>query len=66
LENSGNIRKGQAREKILTLSPGLALSFSGKKLLPLSGSHLLIFDLLPAQALDLFEELGYFVRHGGL
>lgn len=53
------------RNRRLTLSPGLALSFRGKKLLPLSRSHLLIFDLLPAQALDLLEELGYFVRHGG-
>ena len=54
------------KNKALTLSSGLALSFGSKKLLPLSGPHLIVFNLLPAQALDLLEKLGYFVRHGGI
>lgn len=54
------------RTKALTLSSSLALPFGSKKLLALSGSHLVVLNLLPPQALDLLEKLGYFVRHGGI
>lgn len=47
----------------LAFSTGLALSLGSQKLFSLAGSHLIIFNLLAAQALDLLEKLRHFVGH---
>lgn len=41
----------------LTFSSSLALSLRSKKLFPLTGSNLVVFDLPVAQAADLLEKL---------
>jgi hypothetical protein len=56
-------RKKQQSLGGLTLSPGLPLPLGSQILLELAGADLVLLNLLASEALDGFEELGYFVGH---
>jgi hypothetical protein len=49
---------------LLTFTTGLSFSLCSQVILELTSSHIIFFDLLAAQALDLLEKLGDFVGHG--
>lgn len=65
-ENEEMEKQNKTKQKPtgLTFSSGLSFALSGEVFLEFTSSHLILFDLLATQALDLLEKLGHFVGHG--